>query len=810
MRNGLLVNKRKWFLIAAIFFMMAAICISIYEVPILVYADTQAAGTVNDGPVKIRTAPVDGDTVTTLSAGASVTVLNETDGSDGYRWMQIRFLDGGAETTGYIRSDFVSLEAMGGDAAAGGESGTQETGNNTENDVEDLTGNGEGTENGANGTETGIPVENAAGAASASAYQSGNTGIVDNTDLSVYVRSGAGTSYSALTKVSKGQVLVVLGQTTVSGTVWYQVSFENSSGSYTGFICGDYVTIKGAADTPAKGPESSEDEQYIVVLKEAGFPDSYCNQLLALHKKYPDWQFVPVLTGLDWNTVISNESRAGKNLVQSASNDSRKSTDGAAYDWAANVWYGYDGAGWVCASAEFISYCMDPRNFLDAKNIFQFETLEYAPYQSAAGVNNILLNTFMSGNYTDTDGAVRSYADTFVEVGSSLAVSPYHLASRCKQEQGVKGTSPLITGTYSGYEGYYNYFNIGAYTTSTGSAALNGLISAKNNGWDSIYKSISGGASVVANNYVKRGQNTIYFEKFNVVYANSLYSHQYMTNVMAAISEGSNMEKAYADKNQAFVFRIPVYSNMPESAVTFTDTGNPNNWLSSLTVSGYNLTPSFQGGVTEYSLVVDNSVSSINVGATAVASTSRITGTGNYSLNYGNNTISITCISQSGVSRTYTITVARENAPAAGTPIPVADGASITSAYPLGTYMTGIQPGTLAADVLAAITAGNCTVKILNADGSENTGTVGTGNKLAVYVGGTEVKQYDVVVYGDINGDAKISNVDVVLMQKQILGINALSGAYMEAANASKDGGITNKDLVILQKHILNISAISQ
>ena len=95
----------------------------------------------------------------------------------------------------------------------------------------------------------------------------------------------------------------------------------------------------------------------------------------------------------------------------------------------------------------------------------------------------------------------------------------------------------------------------------------------------------------MANNYVKKGQNTIYFEKFNVVYHDSLYSHQYMTNVQAAMSEGSNMAKAYADKNQAFVFRIPVYNNMPETAVTFAVEGNPNNWLSSLTVDGYNLTP---------------------------------------------------------------------------------------------------------------------------------------------------------------------------------------------------------------------------
>ena len=98
-----------------------------------------------------------------------------------------------------------------------------------------------------------------------------------------------------------------------------------------------------------------------------------------------------------------------------------------------------------------------------------------------------------------------------MEVGQNLSVSPYHLAARCKQEQGNKGTSPLISGNYSGYNGYYNYFNIGAYTTSSASATVNGLIYAKNNDWNSIYKSINGGAGIVGNNYVKKRAEHLIF-----------------------------------------------------------------------------------------------------------------------------------------------------------------------------------------------------------------------------------------------------------------------------------------------------------
>lgn len=749
--------KKKWALITAISMLMAVICVFLPDLNPTAYGFTATTGTIIDGPVLVRKEPVNGEKITTLNPGATVTVTDEVQGSDGHIWYQLQVTVSGVTQTGYTRSDFVRLDSAG---------------TNTE----------------------------------------GNA-VVANTDVGVNVRSGAGTSYQVVIKVYKGQRITVQAETQAEGLRWYNISFSLRGGSYSGWICADYVTLDGGVSIGGGlGGETTTvpDDQYVSELQAAGFPASYCNSLLALHQKYPNWQFVPVQTGLDWNTVIANESLVSRNLIQSSANDARKSTDSQAYDWATNTWYGFDGPGWVSASPEYIAYCMDPRNFLNETYIFQFETLEYAPYQNAAGVGNVLANTFMAGNYTDTDGAVRSYADTFVEVGSGLGVSPYHLASRCKQEQGAKGTSPLISGGYSGYEGYYNYFNVRAYTTGSASATVNGLAYAKQQGWNSIYKSISGGSSIVANNYVKKGQNTIYFEKFNVVYHDSLYSHQYMTNVQAAMSEGSNMAKAYADKNQAFVFRIPVYNNMPETAVTFADKGNPNNWLSSLTVDGYNLTPVFHGGTTEYSLVVGSEVSSVSIGATPVASTSTVSGAGNYSLNYGNNTINITCISQSGDSRTYTITIARQQSSSGGNTITIADGVTITSAYPVGTFVTGIQPNMTADAVLSGISGQNCTVKLLKPDETENTGSVGTGNKLAVYVDGQQVKEFEIVLYGDVNGDGKVSNIDVVMLQRHILSITPQSGCYLEAANTSRDGGVSNKDVVMLQRHILGLSAISQ
>lgn len=218
---------------------------------------------------------------------------------------------------------------------------------------------------------------------------------------------GAGTSYSVVTKVYKGQAVNVGELVSAGGMNWYSVTLVVGGASYSGWICADYVAVNGqTSDDQSQGETTGvTDSEYEAALAAAGFPASYCSALASLHQKYPNWQFVPVQTGLDWNTVVSNESLIGRNLIQNSVNDARKSTDSQAYNWETNKWYGFDGASWVSASPEYIAYCIDPRNFLNENQIFQFETLEYAGYQNAAGVQSVLSNTFMAGNYTDTDGS---------------------------------------------------------------------------------------------------------------------------------------------------------------------------------------------------------------------------------------------------------------------------------------------------------------------------------------------------------------------------------------------------------------------
>lgn len=580
------------------------------------------------------------------------------------------------------------------------------------------------------------------------------------------------------------------------GGLWHRVKCDIGGTTYYGWVESGYVTKDAIPDLPT-------DADYEQTLINQGFPASYAKLLAILHEQYPNWTFVPVMTGLDWNTVIAEESKAGRNLIHKSSNDAKKSTASSEYNYYTNTWTIRDSSGWVTAHPDYIAYCMDPRNFLNAENIFMFESLSFSSTQNVAGVQAIVKNTFMANDVTDSDGSTLNYADAFMSIGQQVNVSPYHLASRVRQEQGANGTSPLISGTYTGYEGLYNYFNYGAYGTPDSVLYANGLTYARNKGWTSRYASLLGGAQLLAKNYINVGQDTLYFQKFNVVYKDKLYTHQYMTNVEAAISEGKSVASAYTDKSQAFIFEIPVYSNMPESPVQFTASGNRNNYLSALSVAGFSLTPSFDGASTSYSLIVDSAVESISVSASPVVSTSKVRGTGSYDLKVGNNTINVTCTSQSGETRTYTITVVRSD-------MGSAEYNLASDTYVIGDYITGVEPGTSVADFVAGFVCEGGTVKVLDAAGAEKTGTVATGDKLAVYKDGSLVGLIEIVIYGDISGDGNITIVDLVRLNRHTLNLSKLSGCSLAAADVNRNGSVNIQDLVMINRHTLGIAAISQ
>lgn len=362
-----------------------------------------------------------------------------------------------------------------------------------------------------------------------------------------------------------------------SRIIWYQISLSAEDSAKTGYINREYLAYSNesflaweeAYIEPIQlfmdGNQAGEIKHYSDGAVNAyssdveQFPSSYQNALQTLKNSHPNWTFVKFDTGLNWNDVVYNElNPKARSLVYY--------TKGAA--WKNGV-YEKD-SKWYYASEAAVRYCLDPRNGLTDPRIFQFEQLTYnSSYHSVSAIQNILNSTFMKGNVPkgDNSGNTISYAQAFYNIGKARTLSPFHLASRVIQEQGVNGNSPLISGTYSGYEGYYNYFNVGA---TSENPIVNGLKYAKEKGWNTPYKSMEGGADTIGKNYILQGQDTLYLQKFDVESKyNGLYAHQYMQNIQAPTTESSTIRNLYNQAgalNGNFVFKIPVYNNMPAVA----------------------------------------------------------------------------------------------------------------------------------------------------------------------------------------------------------------------------------------------------
>ena len=443
------------------------------------------------------------------------------------------------------------------------------------------------------------------------------------------------------------------------------------------------------------------------------FPESYRPYIQALHDKHPNWTFEAFNTGLDWNEVLKNEAALSRKLVPAAGHsmslglaDLKSNGEWAwyqtptawkayddvsgAYNYSANNWVSFDTGYWNQASTTAISYIMDPRNWLNESYIYMFEKLSYdGNHDTVELVNSTLHGTFMYNAVCPGAPNNMTYAQVIVEAAKKSKVSAIHLAVRLRQEKGTsndelgkgvstKDGSHFYQANGDGNAVYYNFFNIGAAGSGKQTVINNGGKEAKAEGWTSPYLAIMGGAVKVYTGYIGIGQDTIYFEMFSVVNHKYYYWKQYAQNLTATLTEGSKIYETYKNAgllNSSFVFRIPVYKNMPSSCKKPASpsgdertTANPNTRLSGISAtlidmdgksSNANLTPTFNSERTEYSLVVPYKVSQIKLSASAYAKTSSISGTGTHSLKVGNNEFNIVCKSEYGTTKTYKVKVTR-------------------------------------------------------------------------------------------------------------------------------------------------------
>lgn len=89
---------------------------------------------------------------------------------------------------------------------------------------------------------------------------------------------------------------------------------------------------------------------------------------------------------------------------------------------------------------------------------------------------------------------------------------------------------------------------------------------------------------------------------------------------------------------------------------------------------------------------------------------------------------------------------------------------------------------------------------------------VGTGSKVRLVNENDIIKmEYEVIVYGDVNGDGRINSIDLLVLQRHILEIEKLQGVFLKAGNINKNGkNPSSLDSLLIQRHILRLQVITQ
>ena len=383
-----------------------------------------------------------------------------------------------------------------------------------------------------------------------------------------------GDGYYKITALHSGKVLDVAGAGKLPGTNVIQYEFNNSDAQkwvikdagngyyYIISKCNglylDVTAAKAQNQTninvyTGNGTKAQKfkfvDVNYTIDIDSSKYP-GYKEKIEVLMEKHPTWKFELLYTGLTFNEAVKGEAAVhSRNLVQT--------NYGGEWICAVCGTTLYD-SGWYCASEKAIAYYLDPRNFLDEINIFQFQDLnEYINgVCTLEGIQSQIEGTYLQGYATVIDNACKNQN-----------VNSYYIITRMIQEQGREGTS--IGKGMDGGDGntYYNPFNVGASGNGWDEIYANSLTTAKQNGWNTMQKAIEGGITFCKQKWLENYQNTLYQNKFDIDSRNgtALYQHQYMQNLMGAYSEARLMRSMYADTDKLeskFTFIIPVYEKM--------------------------------------------------------------------------------------------------------------------------------------------------------------------------------------------------------------------------------------------------------
>lgn len=571
------------------------------------------------------------------------------------------------------------------------------------------------------------------------------------------IRTGPGTGYSILGQTALGSTYSVTDATMKPNeagcnTGWFQISYNGKNG----YVCGEFLDVYEQGSNSSGGVATSACEKE---MDAKGFPSTYWGALCSLKSRYPNWEFTAQKTGIDFSTAVSAESGCGTNLM-ATSNPYYLNTSCSRTDYS----------GYKTITSGVVAYYLDPRNFLNDQQIFMFLSEYYSDKISDANYLNAIRSIFGSNNFVLQ--SIPDIPNYILTASKEMGVNPITIASRSRQELGDgKATSGAYKGQlqsalsgnyfdrfglYNGmnFNNFYNFFNIGAYD-SCGNMTECALVYAYRNGWggqnytqpEARQIAMTGGARFIKNRYVSAGQDTAYLHKFNVKPVNA--SSRYLNQYMTNILAPQS--------ESSFIYKAYKSLNLLNSNFNF-------------------LIPVFD-----------------NMPASTVLPTSEAT----KEYNPNNKPINPGTGDESNDNKQD------ENKMTVNQILAAAGYKRVDN------YITSIAVNTNVSDFINKIQALNAMVEVKDLNGTVvKGGVLGTGFSIKISASNTET--LSIVIYGDTSGDGKINALDLLKIQKNILGTGKLSGAQLKAADPSKDGKVNALDLLKVQKNILGTGSIDQ
>ncbi len=473
-------------------------------------------------------------------------------------------------------------------------------------------------------------------------------------ETGVNIREKATTSSNAVKKVSEIYVTVTGSKNDEKSAknpetnkvyIWYEISFKSSSETFKGFVREDLIKVT----------EYKLDTDFAQKLK--SFPESYHDDLILLHAMYPNWTFTADKVPKSLKNSVADQDELFRKVVQSEYNSWRSMRKGC-YSWSKNKFVETDTGGWYGASREVIAYYMDPRNFLNPNDIFQYMQQTFdAKSQNLAGIELILDGSFMDATISDKSDKFngKRFAEVILEAAKQSSVNPYVLASTIIQEQGRDGGT-LSKGVTYKKKTVYNFFNYGASGANEEEVVENGKKYAYNNNWNTRSVAIIEGSKKYGSGYIKVGQDTYFYKNYNILNPDNL-SHQYAQNVADSLNSSRILRSAYSGENDLKLnFRIPVYTSYPSSVSKLPSKSQKLNNYYFDDISADGLTPSYDRYTLEYALSVDGDTQ-ISVTLPNGAS---LTSDDTFKLKKGENEVKLVIKSQTGYKNTYVINVDAE------------------------------------------------------------------------------------------------------------------------------------------------------